>query len=170
MSVNSSTESLGLLLPKDQNLWPTTFEIPPRSNLKDRRTRRGEANNGEIKITAESTPQWLWSTYQCRNWLGCVLTQYLGYTNDEASERVIKLGGFGPNLYLRTYKEWVELLEDEQVARGVYALLVARRYEEGGVPMGMKIGHGEEDTEKRSVRNEGRNWMSWILRKKVRYG
>ncbi|KAH6673435.1 hypothetical protein B0J14DRAFT_590770 [Halenospora varia] len=170
MLANSSTESLGLLIPKDQNMSPTTFEIPPRSNLKDRQTRKAKENNSEANITADSTPQWLWSTYQCRNWLGCVLTQYLSYTNDEANERIMKLGGFGPNLYLRTYEEWVELLEDEEVARGVYALVVARRYEEGGVPMGIKIGHGEEDAGKTRVRNEGRNWMAWILRKKVRYG
>ncbi|KAL2065841.1 hypothetical protein VTL71DRAFT_3511 [Oculimacula yallundae] len=93
------------------------------------------------QILASSTPQWTWTTAQCREWLEAVLVHYMGFYSGAAVDKALEMEGFGPNIYLRSKGEWIELLGEEN-GKGVYAMLLAVRDQEGAVPEGVMVGHG----------------------------
>jgi hypothetical protein len=85
------------------------------------------------KELATSTPQWAWTVHECRAYLRAVYGHFLGMPSAEASTLADGFAGFGPTLYLRTLREWRELLGLDQ-GEAIWVLIGTKKYGEGGVP------------------------------------
>ncbi|KAH7389205.1 hypothetical protein BKA64DRAFT_133112 [Cadophora sp. MPI-SDFR-AT-0126] len=77
-----------------------------------------------FRIRSTSTPQWSWSSSQCKTWLTAVLVDCCGRDRESArvtAENVFKTGGNGPGLYLMGRETWGRFLgeRDGEVVWGV---------------------------------------------------
>ena len=61
-------------------------------------------------------------------------------TAEAAETTANKFEGFGPNIYRMEQQEWVDMLGRN--GRGLYAMILAMRDEEGVVPKCLEITHG----------------------------
>jgi hypothetical protein len=61
------------------------------------------------------------------------MSDKLGYCSEEAAAIAMRLGGFGPNIYLRNSSEWEELVGADN-GRGVYAFIMGLSDEPEAVP------------------------------------
>jgi len=94
-----------------------------------------------LKIKASDTPQWEWSTNQCRAWVIAVCITYLSFSLGEAEDAARSFTGFGPNIYLKEADHWKEIVGENNGA-GVYSLLLNRRHNPGAVAKGVALCHG----------------------------
>lgn len=90
-------------------------------------------------ITAHSTPQWRWTNTQCRHWLTQVLITYGGRPSPVAHRLADSFHGFGPNLYMKEWKEWNAWLGAD--GQAIFALLMEEHGKEGAVPREVEIEH-----------------------------
>ncbi|KAH9208195.1 hypothetical protein DL95DRAFT_450013 [Leptodontidium sp. 2 PMI_412] len=90
-------------------------------------------------ITAASTPQWRWSNTQCRAWLTEVLIVYGGRPSPVAHRLADGFRGWGPNLYMKEWKEWNSWLGAD--GQAIFALLMEEHRKEGAVPKEVEIEH-----------------------------
>ncbi|KAH7389192.1 hypothetical protein BKA64DRAFT_758385 [Cadophora sp. MPI-SDFR-AT-0126] len=90
-------------------------------------------------ITAYSTPQWRWSNAQCRAWLTQVLITYGGRPSPVAHRLADSFHGWGPNLYMKEWKEWNAWLGAD--GQAIFALLMEEHGKEGAVPREVEIEH-----------------------------
>ncbi len=95
-----------------------------------------------VNIEASDTPQWRWSSLQCKVWLYVTLRNYMNYDAADAEAVAMRLDGFGPNMYTRSLKSWQELLGYEN-GSGLYVLLVGVRHLDGAVPEGLDLESGD---------------------------
>ncbi|PVH72858.1 hypothetical protein DL98DRAFT_65615 [Cadophora sp. DSE1049] len=77
-----------------------------------------------FRIRSTSTPQWSWSSSQCKTWLTAVLVDSCGRDKESArvtAENVFATGGYGPSLYLMGRETWGRFLgeRDGEVIWGV---------------------------------------------------
>ena len=92
-----------------------------------------------VHVKASSTPQWRWTNAQCREWITLVLTEYSGKEPKTARGLADEFLGFGPNLYLMSWKEWHAWLGAD--GRAIFAILVEVHGEKGAVPSQVEIPH-----------------------------
>ncbi|KAL2060125.1 hypothetical protein VTL71DRAFT_9947 [Oculimacula yallundae] len=90
-------------------------------------------------ITASSIPLWRWSNTQCRSWLASVLITYGGRPSPVAHRLADAFKGWGPNLYMKEWKEWNAWLGAD--GQAIFALLMECHAEEGAVPRSVEIEH-----------------------------
>ncbi|KAE9375208.1 hypothetical protein N431DRAFT_453874 [Stipitochalara longipes BDJ] len=97
-----------------------------------------------FKNLASQAPQWLWSTYECRQWLKAVCIVYFNLTLKEAEVAAAKFDGYGPTLFMKKEAKWTYMLG--QNGRGLYAMILGYRWAKGAFPLGMKLGHGDRQS------------------------
>jgi hypothetical protein len=61
-------------------------------------------------IKPSDAAQWTWTALQCKAWQFSLLTASMDYDPTEAEVLVPRIEGFGPNMYSRDRKSWIELL------------------------------------------------------------
>jgi hypothetical protein len=61
-------------------------------------------------IKPPDAAQWTWTALQCKAWQFSLLTASMDYDPTEAEVLVPRIEGFGPNMYSRDRKSWIELL------------------------------------------------------------
>jgi hypothetical protein len=64
----------------------------------------------QMRISAESLPQCLWTPEQCRVWLFSFMVTCLSYSPADAAATAMKFEGFGAVLYTKHRSYWVKLL------------------------------------------------------------
>ncbi|KAL2061425.1 hypothetical protein VTL71DRAFT_7698 [Oculimacula yallundae] len=125
--------------------WDDNEEPPPYHQTTTTPTSenvaKNKSNNLTKAISSSDIPQWVWSANQCMQWLFAVLVDRMNISPDEATVLTERLNGCGPNMYLRTNEDWVQLLGEEN-GFGVYAMLLAVRRSKGAVPKTIKLYHG----------------------------
>lgn len=84
------------------------------------------------KISASDTPQWRWTTSQCREWITEILAQYSEMERDTAVAKASEFDGFRPNIYLMSNGCLVDYLGAP--GRAVYAILIEVWHTEGQFP------------------------------------
>jgi hypothetical protein len=103
---------------------PAQFSLPTTSDIK-----------------ASDTPQWRWTTLQCKAWLFAVLTTYMDYDAAGAEAIASRLEGYGPNIYSRTTESWAALLGREN-GNGLYLMLLAIKRDKGAIPRNIDMNDG----------------------------
>jgi hypothetical protein len=93
----------------------------------------------KVHIKASSTPQWRWTNAQCQDWITLVLTEYSGKEPETARGLADEFLGFGPNLYLMSWKEWHAWLGAD--GQAIFAILMEVHGEKGAVPSQVEIPH-----------------------------
>jgi hypothetical protein len=93
----------------------------------------------KFRIHADSVPQWRWTNNQCRTWITDVLIVYGGKDVHTARELASTFRGFGPNLYMKEWKQWNSWLGPD--GQAIFALLMEVHDEEGAVPKEVEIAH-----------------------------
>ena len=79
-----------------------------------------------VHVKASSTPQWRWTNAQCQE-------------PKTARGLADEFLGFGPNLYMMSWKEWHAWLGAD--GRAIFAILVEVHGEKGAVPSQVEIPH-----------------------------
>ena len=92
-----------------------------------------------VHVKASSTPQWRWTNAQCREWITLVLTEYSGKEPKTARGLADEFLGFGPNLYMMSWKEWHAWLGAD--GQAIFAILMEVHGEKGAVPSQVEIPH-----------------------------
>jgi hypothetical protein len=108
--------------------------LPPYNKV----SKTEPASAKEFERIASQAPQWAWSTNECRRWLKAVCVVYFNCTLEKAEATALKFERFGPTLYMKTKESWVGLLGEN--GRGLYGLILSRKWKKGAVPSGMKLG------------------------------
>jgi hypothetical protein len=98
-----------------------------------------EYSSPKFRIHADSVPQWRWTNSQCRTWITDVLIVYGGKDAQTARELASTFRGFGPNLYMKEWKQWNSWLGAD--GQAIFALLMEVHDEEGAVPKEVEIAH-----------------------------
>ncbi|KAG4440852.1 hypothetical protein IFR05_003665 [Cadophora sp. M221] len=116
------------------------IQKPPHAHLRGKSLQNEKENWKDIEnITAGSTPQWRWSNTQCRAWLAEVLIVYGGRPSPVAHRLADGFRGWGPNLYMKEWKEWNSWLGAD--GQAIFALLMEEHAKEGAVPKEVEIEH-----------------------------
>ncbi|PMD37837.1 hypothetical protein L207DRAFT_567639 [Hyaloscypha variabilis F] len=97
------------------------------------------SSSPKFRIHADSVPQWRWTNSQCRTWITDVLIVYGGKDAQTARELASTFRGFGPNLYMKEWKQWNSWLGPD--GQAIFALLMEVHEEEGAVPKEVEIAH-----------------------------
>ncbi|KAE8451458.1 hypothetical protein EG329_004087 [Mollisiaceae sp. DMI_Dod_QoI] len=110
-----------------------------------------------LAITASTTPLWRWTNAQCQIWIAAVLVQYAGRSPNEAKELASGFKGWGPNLYMKEWKQWNSWLGQD--GQAIFALLMEVHSQEGAVPTSVEIAHYALEDRKRAVLEKERDRM-----------
>ncbi|CZR69816.1 uncharacterized protein PAC_19716 [Phialocephala subalpina] len=102
------------------------------------------------EIVASTTPLWRWNNAQCQTWIAAVLIQYAGKSQDEAKILASGFKGWGPNLYMKEWKQWNAWLGQD--GQAIFALLMEVHGKEGAVPTTVEIAHYTLEDKKRAER------------------
>jgi hypothetical protein len=94
-------------------------------------------------IHVNSIPQWRWTNSQCRTWVTDVLIVYGGKDPQTAQDLAAAFRGFGPNLYMKEWKQWNSWLGAD--GQAIFALLMEVHAEEGAVPKEVEIAHYQRE-------------------------
>jgi hypothetical protein len=109
-------------------------------------------------ITAATTPLWRWTNSQCQTWIAAVLVEYAGKSSEAAGELASEFKGWGPNLYMKEWKQWNSWLGQD--GQAIFALLMEVHGQEGAVPVTVEIAHyameGRKMVGARSLKREKR--------------
>jgi hypothetical protein len=116
-----------------------------------------EHSLSHLDIKASDTPQWEWTSNQCRAWIVAVCTSYLSYPLIDAQDIAARFKGFGPNIYIMNRFEWYRLLGLEN-GEGVYLILIDRRHNKGAVPARVHLRHGWRNPEDNKIGLATRLW------------
>lgn len=107
-------------------------------------------------ITATTTPLWRWTNSQCQAWIAAVLVEYAGKSAEAARELASEFKGWGPNMYMKGWKQWNSWLGQD--GQAIFALLMEVHGQEGAVPITVEIAHyameGRKMVGARSLRSE----------------
>jgi hypothetical protein len=87
----------------------------------------------QMRISAKSVPQWLWTPEQCRVWLFSFMITCLSYSPADAAATAMKFEGFGATLYTKHRTYWVKLLGAWH-GPGIELVLVGLSTKRGAVP------------------------------------
>ncbi|KUJ08662.1 uncharacterized protein LY89DRAFT_690711 [Mollisia scopiformis] len=106
----------------------------------------------ETSITAATTPLWRWKNSQCQAWIAAVLSEYSGKSTEVAKELAAGFKGWGPNLYMKEWKQWNSWLGQD--GQAIFALLMEVHGQEGAVPVTVEIAHYAVEDRKRAEREK----------------
>jgi hypothetical protein len=104
--------------------------------------------NGPVRIKSSDIPQWAWTNEQCRQWITLMLEKG-GKEHGEAERLAENFQGFGPNLWLNTYKTYCDWFGAAN-GQAIYALLLGVRGEKGAVPKTVAIRHYKQQSKDES--------------------
>jgi hypothetical protein len=93
-------------------------------------------------ITTQTTPQWLWTTHDCKSYLYQIFHTLLHNPSHIAYEKASRFEGFGPNMFSTTYVGWKTLYGTWE-GDGIYSMIFVARNQEGAMPRGVTYEHFE---------------------------
>lgn len=114
-----------------------TISYQPQISIKSKQVEAKlvEVMSKSSPISAASIPQWDWTTLECQHFIQSVLCTHLGHTFPAAQMTAMKFKGRGENLFKKHEWDWYRILESDEDADSMYALIYYQREEEGAVPL-----------------------------------
>lgn len=128
-------------------------QVPAQAHLRDStQSTTAVPEDEDQRITASTTPLWRWTNSQCQTWIAAVLVEYAGKTIEEAKVLAAAFKGWGPNLYMKEWRQWNSWLGQD--GQAIFALLMEVHGQEGAVPVTVEIAHYALEDRKRAQREK----------------